>query len=324
MRYNNLGKAGIKVSELSFGSWLTFGGNLNTDGAKAILRRAFELGVNYFDNAEGYANGASEQMMGEALSDFRRQDLVISTKIFWGGEGPNDTGLSWKHLVEGTKASLRRLNMDYVDLLFCHRPDHSTPVEETVRAMDHLVRAGLVFYWGTSEWPAERIEEAYQIAKDNHCVPPSMEQPEYNLLVRERVELEYQPLYAKYKMGTTVWSPLASGILTGKYLDGLPKGSRLDQQSWLRDRLTDEVMQVTRELNELAKELNCSLAQLSIAWCLKNRNVSTVIFGATSERQLEENLSALQVKDKLSTDVMARIAQIIAVIKQRSELLESL
>lgn len=309
MKYNRLGKAGVKVSELSYGSWLTFGQNLDESGSLAIMRRAFEHGINFFDTAEVYAKGQSEILMGKALGDFRREDLVIATKIFWGGQGPNDSGLSWKHLVEGTKNSLRRLKLDYVDLLFCHRPDPDTPVEETVRAMDYLVRSGHAFYWGTSEWPAERIVEAHRIAERFNCVPPSMEQPQYNMLVRERVDKEYQPLYSQYGLGTTIWSPLASGILTGKYNEGMPPGSRFDKVEWLRDRLTQEKIEKVKRLKPIADDLGCSLAQLSIAWCLRNPHVSTVILGASSVQQLDENLGALKVRDTLTEEVMQKIEE---------------
>lgn len=309
MQYNRLGKAGIKVSRLSFGSWLTFGSNLDVKSARSCMRRAFERGVNFFDNAEVYGHGKSETIMGEVLKDFRREDLVVSTKIFWGGEGPNDTGLSRKHLLEGTKAALKRLQLDYVDLIFCHRPDFDTPVEETVRAMDSIVRSGMAFYWGTSEWPAQRIEEAYKIAGQLGCIPPSMEQPQYNLLARERVEKEYAPLYEHYGMGTTIWSPLASGILTGKYNNGIPPGSRLADQQWLREKLTPQVIELTNKLAKIAQLLDCSLSQLAIAWCLKNPNVSTVILGATTTAQLDENLDALAIVERLNDSIMNQIAQ---------------
>lgn len=311
MKYNRMGRSGLKLSELSFGSWLTFGDNLDADNAGKLMRAAFERGVNFFDNAEVYGRGQSEIIMGRALKEFRREDLVISTKIFWGGDGPNDTGLSWKRLVEGTKASLRRLQMDYVDLLFCHRPDPDTPVEETVRAMDHLVRGGYAFYWGTSEWPAERILEAQKIAEKHSCIPLSVEQPQYNLLNRNRVENEYRPIFDQYGIGTTIWSPLASGILTGKYAKGVPSGSRLAKHDWLRSRLTQEAVQTASRLEPIARELGGSLAQLAIAWCLKNPNVSTVILGATTEEQLDENLEALEMKERLTDEVMRRIEEAI-------------
>lgn len=310
MEYRHLGKSGLKVSELSFGSWITFGSSLDLNGAKKCIRFAFENGVNFFDNAEAYATGASELLMGEVLKDYRREDLVISTKIFWGGQGPNDTGLSWKHLVEGTKNSLRRLQLDYVDLLFCHRPDPNTPIEETVRAMDTIIRAGYAFYWGTSEWSASDIEKAHTIAKEIHAIPPTMEQPEYNLFKRERVEKEYKPLYKKYGMGTTIWSPLDSGILTGKYNNGIPEGSRLESHEELRRRLTPEKISKVKKLEVIAKDLGCTVAQLALAWCLKNPDVSTVITGATRVMQVHENLQACEIKSLLTKEVMDRIGSL--------------
>jgi len=313
MKYNRLGVAGIKVSELSFGSWLTFGDALDVKGARALMKQAFDAGVNFFDNAETYGQGQSEIVMGEALKDFRRSDLVISTKIYFGSgrRGPNDTGLSWKHLVEGTSQSLKRLQLDYVDLLFCHRPDEETPIAETVRAMDHLVRSGRAFYWGTSEWSAEQITEAYEIAEELCCIPPSMEQPQYNLLARERVEVEYQSLYVTYGMGTTIWSPLASGLLTGKYNDGIPSGTRLSQQEWLRERVRPEAIAAVRELGGIAKGLGCTMAQLAVAWCLCFPHVSTVILGATNEKQLRENLAAAAVREKLTEEVLRQIRGVL-------------
>lgn len=312
MKYNRLGQAGLKVSELSFGSWLTFGPQLDQDHVTKLMRQAFDAGVNFFDNAEAYANGEAEVLMGRALEDYRREDLVVSTKIFWGGEGPNDKGLSWKHLMEGTKNALLRLGLEYVDLVFCHRPDPDTPIEETVRAMDCIVRSGFAFYWGTSEWSAEEIAAAYRIARENHCIPPTMEQPQYNLLHRERLEVEYAPIFEQYGMGTTIWSPLASGILTGKYAAGIPEGSRLDRVDWLQDRLTEDVAKQVASLGGIAKEMGCSLAQLAIAWCLKSPHVSTVILGASSADQLEENLAAAEVRDQLDDDAMARIDAALA------------
>lgn len=312
MKYNRLGKAGVKVSEISFGSWLTFGKQIDIAAARECMKAAFDGGVNFFDNAEVYANGLSESVMGQILKEYRREDLVISTKIFWGGNGPNDKGLSWKHLVEGTKNSLQRLQMDYVDLLFCHRPDPDTPIEETVRAMDYIIKSGLAFYWGTSEWSAQELEEAYQLAEKYNCIPPSMEQPQYNMFHRQRVEEEYAPLYEKYKMGTTIWSPLASGVLTGKYNDGIPEGSRLDQIEWLRDDcITEERIAKVKKLSVIAKSLDTSMAKLAIAWCLKNPHVSTVITGASSVKQVNENIDALALKEKLSEDVMKEIEGIL-------------
>jgi voltage-dependent potassium channel beta subunit len=311
MKYNRLGRAGIKVSELSFGSWLTFGSDYDTKTARKILRHAFDKGINFFDNAEVYAHGRSETIMGEALSEFRREDLVISTKIFWGGDGPNDSGLSRKHLIEGTKNSLKRLGLEYVDLLFCHRPDPNTPIEETVRAMDYLVRGGYAFYWGTSEWSADALLEAYRMAAELNCIPPSMEQPQYSMLVRERFEVEYAPLFERYGMGSTIWSPLASGVLTGKYNNGIPAGTRLSQQEWLRERFLPHGIETVKQLMPIASDIGCSMAQLAIAWCLRNQNVSTVILGASSLTQLDENLGALKARDALTDELMIKIDGIL-------------
>ena len=317
MEYRRLGKAGIKVSELSFGSWITFGNQLDSSMVRKCMRTAYDRGVNFFDNAEVYANGVSESMMGETLKEFKREEVVVSTKIFWGGKAPNQEGLSRKHLIEGTRNSLKRLQLDYVDLIYCHRPDPETPVEETVLAMDHIVRSGYALYWGTSEWPMDRIEEAYLIAHDYRCIPPSMEQPQYNMLVRDRVEKEYAKLYGKYGLGLTIWSPLASGVLTGKYLDGIPEGSRLANVEWLRvainrdGMLSDEIVAKVRKLSEIAGDLGCNLAQLSLAWCLKNNNVSSVITGASSAEQVTENMKAAEIKKKLDKHVMNDIESIL-------------
>lgn len=311
MEYRSLGKAGIKLSELSFGSWITFGSSLDLSAVKQCIRIAFEAGVNFFDNAEAYGNGVSEMLMGEAIKDYRREDLVISTKLFWGGKGPNATGLSWKHLVEGTKNSLRRMNLSYVDLLYCHRPDPTTPIEETVRAMDWIIKSGLAFYWGTSEWSREQIEKAIQFALSIHAVPPSMEQPEYNLFHRQRVENEYAPLYEKYGLGITSWSPLDSGVLTGKYINGIPSGSRMDRHPELKSRLTQEKMNKVRKLSSIAEELNCTMAQLAVAWCLKNPHISSVITGATSPHQVAENLQSVFVKHQLNEEYMKKIDEIV-------------
>lgn len=312
MHYNKLGKAGIRISELSFGSWITFGKQIGLNEIKLLMHTAFDHGVNFFDNAESYAHGEAEILMGKAMKEFRREDLVISTKIFWGGNGPNDTGLSRKHLIEGTKNSLRRLHTDHVDLLFCHRPDPNTPIEETVLAMDYLVRSGFAFYWGTSEWNAEQIEEAFKTAEALNCIKPSMEQPKYNLFSREHLEHDYLPLFKKYGIGTTIWSPLASGILSGKYNQGIPRESRLAKEPWLVPSNFMELVEKTKMLELLAKDLNCSLSQLAIAWCLKNPHVSSVITGATKIEQLLENLAAIDIKNKLTTNVMKKIDNILA------------
>jgi voltage-dependent potassium channel beta subunit len=307
MQYRRLGKWGIQLSELSFGSWITFGEELDIDGVKECMRWAFDQGVNFFDNAELYGNGASELLMGEAVREYRREELVISTKIFWGGKAVNSTGLSYKHLIEGTKRSLGRLRLDYVDLLFCHRPDPHTPIEETVWAMNHLINSGLVFYWGTSEWPADLIEQAHLFCEKNHLIPPVMEQPQYNLFNRSRVEKEYAPLYEKRGMGTTIWSPLDSGILTGKYNEGIPKGTRLDRHEWLRENLSPFKIEKVKKFGKIAAELSCSCSQLAIAWCLKNPRVSTVILGASNLEQLKHNMEALRVKDAITDGHLAEI-----------------
>jgi voltage-dependent potassium channel beta subunit len=310
MEYRRLGKSGIKLSALSLGSWLTFGDAVGVREASELMHLAFDSGVNFFDNAETYNDGRAEEIMGVALKEFRRESVVVSTKIFWGGKGPNDTGLSRKHLVEGTNAALRRLQLEYVDLIFCHRADPDTPLEETVRAMDHIIRQGKALYWGTSEWPASEIDEAHRIAKELGCIPPSMEQPQYNLFVRRRFELEYAPLFERYGMGTTIWSPLASGTLTGKYNSGIPPKSRLASHSWLVERWTEERKEKVRALQIVAELFGASCAQLAIAWCLRRPHVSTVILGATTRRQLTDNLSAAELSSRLDEAAMTRISRI--------------
>jgi voltage-dependent potassium channel beta subunit len=311
MQYNHMGKWGLRLSELSFGSWITFGRSLDVQAARKCMRLAYEHGVNFFDNAEAYGRGMAELLMGEILQDFPRDQVVVSTKIFWGGEGVNNTGLNAKHLVEGVHRSLKRLRLDYVDLLFCHRADPETPIEETVRAMDVLIRQGAIIYWGTSEWSAEALETAHQFCREIHAAPPCVEQPEYNMFVRKRVEEEYMPLYEKYGMGTTIWSPLAGGILTGKYNDGIPAGSRLAHEDWLQDTLTATRIEIVKHLMKISNDLGCSIGQLALAWCLKNPKVSTVITGASSLAQLEENLKAVDVKDQLTDEVMDRIEHLL-------------
>lgn len=312
MKYNQLGKSGVKVSEVSYGSWVTFAKQIGRPEIKKLMHCAFDNGINFFDNAEAYASGGAESFMGEIIKDFRREDLVLSTKIFWGGEGPNDTGLSRKHLIEGCKGSLKRMQLEYVDLIFCHRPDPDTPIEETVLAMDYLVRQGFAFYWGTSEWPADLIESAYKTAEQLHCIPPTMEQPEYNMFHRARVEKEYHKLFKKYQMGTTTWSPLAYGILTGKYKDGIPEDSRLARESWLQPEDLERRVNITNLLSEVAAGIDCEVSQLAIAWCLKNANVSSVILGASSISQLEENLKATEVKERITDEMMSEIDKILA------------
>jgi voltage-dependent potassium channel beta subunit len=311
MEYNKLGKAGLRLSEISFGSWITFANQFGFSEAKKLMHLAFDQGINFFDNAEVYAQGESELLMGKVLKDFRREDLVIATKIFWGGEGPNDVGLSRKHLIEGTKNSLKRLQLDYVDLLFCHRPDENTPIEETVLAMDYLVRSGQAFYWGTSEWSAKQIETAYNLAEKLGCIKPSMEQPRYNLFYRDHLEKDYLPLFKKHQMGTTIWSPLASGILSGKYNQGIPVDSRFAKEPHLIPEDLKKKVELVKKLAQLAEDLDGTVAQLAIAWCLKNPNVSSVITGATRAEQLMENLGALEMKAKLTPEVMKQINKLL-------------
>lgn len=315
MNYRKLGKAGIKLSELSLGAWVTYGGQVGEQIAESCMKTAYDAGVNFFDNAEAYADGNAEIVMGNVLKKmgWRRESYVVSTKIFWGGEGPNDTGLSYKHIMEGVNNALRRLQLDYVELVFAHRPDRNTPIEETVRAFDQVIRQGKAFYWGTSEWSAAEIMEAYAIARQYGLTPPSMEQPEYNMLHRHRFEVEYAPLYKDLGYGTTIWSPLASGILTGKYNNGIPAGTRLDLPGfdWLKRRLTPQAIQTVRNLEPVAKDLGITLAQLALAWTLKNPNVSTVITGASRPEQVTENMKAIAAAEKLTPDIMQRIDEIL-------------
>jgi len=319
MNFRYLGNSGLKVSELSFGSWVTFGSQVDVDEAISLMKIAFEAGVNFFDNAEVYSGGQSEEIMGEAIRKigWKQDDLVLSTKIFWGGDGPNQTGLSRKHIIEGMNNSLKRMGLEYVDLVFAHRPDIHTPIEETVRAFNHLIDQGKAFYWGTSEWSAQQIMEAYGVARREHLIPPLMEQPQYNMFHRDRVEVEYQRLYTEIGLGTTIWSPLASGLLTGKYNEGIPDDSRanLKGYEWLRKRFTDqkaqEEIQKVIKLSKVAQELGCSTAQLALAWCLVNPNVSTVITGASKPSQVEENMKALDIVDQLTGDVLESIEAIL-------------
>lgn len=320
MEYRYLGKSGLKVSALSFGSWVTFGNQMNIDKAYACMKAAYDAGVNFFDNAEVYAEGQSEVIMGQVIkkAGWKRSDLVLSTKIFWGGKGPNDSGLSRKHVIEGTEAALKRMQVDYVDLLYCHRPDPDTPIEETVRAMNTLIQQGKAFYWGTSEWSAQQIQAAIQIAQREHLIAPTMEQPQYNMFHRERVEAEYAQLYRDEGLGTTIWSPLASGLLTGKYNQGIPEDSRMSLAGydWLRKSLESEAGQIklakVRELSTLAEELGIPMARFALAWCLKNPNVSTVITGASREEQVTENMRAMDDLKQLDDGVMEKVETILA------------
>ena len=321
MQYRRLGRSGLPLSVLSFGAWATFGKGVGRTLAREMLALAWDRGVNFFDNAETYGNGVAESLMGDVLADLRfpRDSWCVSSKVFFGAQDhpkPTQRGLSRKHVVEACHQALARLRVDYLDLYFCHRPDPDTPIEETVAAMDMLVRQGKVLYWGTSEWPAQAIVEAHRVAKENHLTAPVMEQPEYNLLHRERVEVEYAPLYRDYGMGTTIWSPLASGLLSGKYNDGVPADSRLAQPdyAWLRESVLgkgDDRLRKVRALQPIADELGGSLAQLSIAWCLLNPHVSTVMLGASRREQLEQNLGALEVLPKLDATLAQRIRTIV-------------
>lgn len=320
MKYRFLGRSGLKVSALSFGSWVTFGDQIDEDIAYNCMKEAYDAGVNFFDNAEAYSEGQSEKMMGNIIkkAGWKRSDLVLSTKIFWGGEGPNNSGLSYKHIIEGTNAALKRMQTDYVDLIFCHRPDKFTPIEETVWAINQVIQQGKAFYWGTSEWSAEQIREAYHIAKANNLRPPLMDQPQYNMFHRERVEKEYARLYDEIGLGTTIWSPLASGLLTGKYNDGVPDDSRLslDKYKWLRENLLEtesgkKKLEKVEKLAKVAEDAGLSMPEMALAWCLKNENVSTVITGASKPEQVKQNMKTIDKVDNLTDDVMDAIEDIL-------------
>jgi voltage-dependent potassium channel beta subunit len=314
MQYRRLGRSGLQVSVLSFGSWVSFGAQLDTGAALECLDAAYHGGMNFFDNAEAYAGGDSEKIMGEAIAQlgWERHSYVISTKLFWGIDGGVNMSntLNRKYLLHAIEGSLERLDLEFVDLLFCHRADPNTPLEETVWAMSDIVASGQATYWGTSEWTADEIRAAWEIADKHHLHKPVMEQPEYNILRRRRVEREYARLYEDIGLGLTTWSPLASGLLTGKYLDGVPEGSRatLPGYEWLKEMLTDPAQnEKVRKLKAIADDLGCSLAQLSLAWCARNPHVSTVITGASRADQVKDNLGALDVLDRLDDGVMDRI-----------------
>ncbi len=326
MEYRHLGRAGIRVSELSFGSWVTFGNQMNVKLAAECMTAAYDAGVNFFDNAEVYAGGKSEEVMGAALKKlgWRRGSYLVSTKFYWGlNDGVNEKStLNRKRLIEGINGSLQRLQLDYVDLIFCHRPDSTTPIEETVWAMHNIIEWGKAMYWGTSEWAAAEIVAAIEIAERHHLHKPMMEQPQYNLFERRRFEKDYVRLYKEYGYGSTTFSPLASGLLTGKYSNGIPKDSRgaLKGYDWLKSRLTNqEKLAKVRALEPLAKELNCTLSQLAIAWCLKNPFVSTVITGASRVRQVHENMKAVEVEPKLTPEILERIDKIFGIEKKEDE-----
>jgi len=318
MNYRSLGRSGLKVSELSFGSWVSFGLQMGEDPARECMAAAYAAGVNFFDNAEVYASGQSETVMGNVLKKlaWRRGSYLVSTKFFWGlNDGPNEKNtLNRKRLLEGMDGSLKRLQLDYVDLVFCHRPDPTTPIEETVWAMHDIVSRGKAVYWGTSEWSAAEIMEAWQIADKHHLHKPVMEQPQYNMFNRQKIEHEYTRLYGDIGLGTTIFSPLAAGLLTGKYNDGIPAGSRatLKEYEWLKPALTDPGrIDKARKLAPIAAELGISMAQMALAWCLKNPQVSSVITGASRVEQVHENMQALEAVDKLTPEVMARIEMVL-------------
>ena len=317
MQYRRLGQAGIKVSVLSFGSWITFAKQLPLDNALACMQAAHDAGVNFFDNAEAYEKGESEKLMGQALKElgWARETYLVSTKFFWGivpGVNTKNT-LNRKYLRQAMERSLERFGLDFIDLVFCHRPDPETPIEETVFTMSEMVSSGKAHYWGTSEWSAKELLEAYEIAERYHLHKPTMEQPQYHLFHRERFEVEYDPLFKKYQMGTTIWSPLASGILSGKYLDGIPADSRanLPGYEWLREKLTDqETLNKVRKLKVISDRLDCSLSQLALAWCASNPNVSTVITGASRVEQVYENMKSLEVLEMITAELKNEIQEI--------------
>lgn len=316
MRYRRLGTSGLQLSELSLGSWLTFGKQITDDTAAALMATAYDNGINFFDNAEIYARGESERVMGRILRkmEWPRDTWCVSSKVFFGAGGklPTQVGLHRKHVTEACHAALHRLQVDYLDLFFCHRPDPNTPIDETVWSMHQLIMQGKVLYWGTSEWTAEQIKKAHAVAEKHHLIPPVMEQPQYNMFHREKVEKEFSPLYDTVGLGTTIWSPLASGVLSGKHTLEADPASRLRMEGldWLKERELNEVrLKKVEELKRVAKDLGLSLPVLAIAWCLKNPRVSTVILGASRTTQLEENLQAVEAQDRLTPEVMGLLEQ---------------
>ncbi|MFZ5887447.1 MAG: potassium channel beta subunit family protein [Chloroflexota bacterium] len=326
MEYRHLGRTGIRVSELSFGSWVTFHTQADVDAAAEMMAAAYDAGVNFFDNAEAYAGGRSEEVMGSALKKlkWRRGSYLVTTKIYWGlHDGVNEKNtLNRKRLIEGINGSLQRLGLEYVDVLYCHRPDHTTPIEETVWAMHNIIEWGKAMYWGTSEWSAAEIVQAIEVAERHHLHKPVTEQPVYNLFERHRFSGEYERFYRDYGYGATTWSPLASGLLSGKYLKGIPQDSRaaLKGYEWLKERLTDKArLAKVQALEAIAQELGCTLAQLSIAWCLKNPFVSTVITGASRVAQVHENMKAAEIAPKLTPEILARIDAIFGGKKEEED-----
>jgi voltage-dependent potassium channel beta subunit len=316
MEYRRLGKSGLQVSTLSFGSWVSFSKQINDKTADELMGIAYDNGINFFDNAEIYALGESEKMMGRVIKKKKwdRTSFLVSSKVFWGWRGtgnkPNQTGLSRKHVIEACDEALQRLQVEYLDMYFCHRPDKNTPILETVWAMNHLIQQGKVLYWGTSEWSAVEIMEAHRVAAEYRLIGPTMEQPQYNLFEREKMEKDYLDVFRNVGLGTTIWSPMASGLLTGKYNDGIPKNSRFALQGfdWLKERwMLEDNMKKVKKLAELSNKMGVSLATLSIAWCIHNPNVSTAILGATKKQQLIENLKSLEVVKMLTPEIMEKI-----------------
>ena len=319
MNYRRLGKTGLKISEFSYGSWVTFSNQLKLDEATEIMKLAYESGVNFFDNAEVYAGGKSELIMGDVLKrlGWTRDSFIISSKVFWGGDRPTQRGLSHKHIVDACNNALKRLQLDYLDLYFCHRPDPDTPIEESVRAMHTLIMQGKICYWGTSEWSATDIKKAYEIANEFNLTPPSMEQPEYNMFDRKKMEVDYVPLFEEYGLGTTIWSPLASGVLTGKYINGTPSGTRTEIRNFkfIKDRIESEEYkprhEIVKKLSKLSDEIGIPLVNMALCWCLKNKKVSTVILGASKQEQLKQNLKSIDYYDSMDESVMESISAVI-------------
>ncbi len=322
MHYRRLGKSGLKVSEIALGAWITIGNQIDEKVSSDLIHAAYDQGINFFDNADAYALGQAETVVGKAIKDLPREALVLSSKVFWPTmPGPNGRGLSRKHMTESLNASLTRMGLDYVDIYYCHRYDPDTPVEEVVYTMNTFIQQGKILYWGTSEWEAAQITHARGIARQFNLIPPVVEQPQYNLFHRKRVEEELTPVCREFGIGLTTWSPLYYGILSGKYNDGIPEGSRasLENMSWIRNRITDEKIEKVKSLTALANELEITTAQLAIAWLLRRKEVSAVITGATRLEQLDENLLAAEALQKLTNEVLERIEIIIGPLDETNE-----
>jgi len=311
MEYRRLGNSGLKVSSLSFGSWVTFVYQLDESSAAKCMDYAYREGVNFFDNAEAYANGKSEELMGNIIKKLKwtRDTYIVSSKVFWGGEKPTQRGLCKKHINDACNAALKRMKVDYLDLFYCHRPDPETPILETIYGMNDLITQGKIMYWGTSEWSAKEIEEAFKLCNDYNLRCPTMEQPQYNILHRDKMENEYESLFKKYSLGTTIWSPLASGLLTGKYNDGIPSKSRFNVKGyeWLSEEMKNTDFKKIKEVGKIAKSLNITQSQLAIIWCLNNKNVSSVILGASNIEQLKENLESINIYENIDSKIIDNI-----------------